>query len=465
MDTLDDPRSHRLAAYARLPHGPTMNTTALEIIGVALLVIVNAFFVVAEFAIVKVRDTRIAELAANGRRRARVAYHIVNHLDAYLSATQLGVTVASLGLGWLGASAFTRIFDMAINRTAAAIVAFVFVTFVTIIFGELVPKSVSIRKAERSTLLIALPLRWFYVTTRPVTWLMYISAAGLLKLFHIKPASERDLAHSEEELRMILEASQEVGHIDAVEQTLMRRALTFGDQRVTDIMVPRTEMVALPTAFTVSQAIKEIEETNHTRYPAYEDDVDNVVGYVHVKDLYKAPQDGTLRRLLRPIGFIAETSNIEVALQRFQSTRTPLAIVVDEHGGTAGIVTIQDVVEELIGEVQDEFDQEAPPVEERGDGAYSVDGAARVDYLEETLGLQVPEEGFPTLGGRVFEQLQRRPRVDDEVRVGNFHARVLEVDGMRIGRVLLTRLDLEAGRVSELEDAESTERGDDDQED
>lgn len=442
-----------------------MNTTALEIVGVVLLVVVNAFFVMAEFAIVKVRDTRIAELAAGGRRRARVADDIVNNLDAYLSATQLGITVASLGLGWLGAPVFTRVFGMAIDRTAAAIVAFVFVTFVTIIFGELVPRSVAIRKAERYTLLVAVPLRWFYLATRPITWLMYISAAGILRLFHIKPASERDLAHSEEELRMILQASQEVGHIDEVERTLMRRALTFGDQTVTEIMVPRTEMAALPTSFTVSQAIKEIAETNHTRYPAYEEDVDNIVGYVHVKDLYKAPRDATLRRLLRPIGFIAETSNIEIALQRFQSTRTPLAIVVDEHGGTAGIVTIQDVVEELIGEMQDEFDQEAPPVEDRDGGAYSVDGAARVDFLEGSLGLQVPEEGFPTLGGRVFEQLQRRPRVGDEVRVGNFDAKVLEVDGMRICRVLLTRLDLEAGRDSELEDAESTERGDDDQED
>jgi magnesium and cobalt exporter, CNNM family len=442
-----------------------MNITALEIIGVVLLIFVNAFFVVAEFSIVKVRDTRIAELAAAGKRRAKVADHIVNHLDAYLSATQLGVTVASLGLGWLGAEAFTRVFDMAINKTAAAIVAFVFVTFITIIFGELVPKSVAIRKAERSTLFISLPLRWFYLVTRPITWLMFIAAAGILKVFHIEPASERELAHSEEELRMILEASQEVGHIDEIEQTLMRRALTFGDQTVSDIMVPRTEMAALPTSYSVTQAIQEIAETNHTRYPAYEEDVDNIVGYIHVKDLYRAPIDAGLRRLLRPIGFIAETSNIEVALQRFQSTRTPLAIVVDEHGGTAGIVTIQDVVEELIGEVQDEFDQEAPLVEDQDNGSYSVDGAARVDYLSEALGLQVPEEGFPTLGGRVFEQLQRRPRVDDEALVGNFHAKVLEVDGMRICRVLLTRLDPETGREAELEDAESTERGYDDQED
>jgi CBS domain containing-hemolysin-like protein len=442
-----------------------MSITAIEIVGVVLLVLVNAFFVVAEFAIVKVRDTRVAELAALGSRRARVAEHIVNHLDAYLSATQLGVTVASMGLGWLGAEAFSDVFGIAMNPVVAAVVAFVLVTFLTIIFGELVPKSVAIRKAERATLLVALPLRWFYLVSRPLTWLMYISAAGVLRLFRIRPASERDLAHSEEELRMILEASQEVGHIDAVEQTLMRRALTFGDQTVTDIMVPRTEMAALPTSFTVAQAINEIAETNHTRYPAYEDDIDNVVGYIHVKDLYRAPPDATLRRLLRPIGFIAETSNIEVALQRFQSTRTPLAIVVDEHGGTAGIVTIQDVVEELIGEVQDEFDQEAPLVEKLGERTYSVDGAARIDELEESLGLQVPEEGFPTLGGRVFEQLQRRPRVGDEVRVGNFQAQVTEVDGMRICRVFLTRLAEKVGEENESESSGGSERGDADRED
>lgn len=257
---------------------------------------------------------------------------------------------------------------------------------------------------------------------------------------------------------MIIEASQEVGHIDAVEQTLMRRALTFGDQTVSDIMVPRTEMAALRTSLSVAQAVEEIADTNHTRYPAYEEDVDNIVGYIHVKDLYRAPGNANLRRLLRPVGFIAETANIELALQRFQSTRTPLAIVVDEHGGTAGIVTIQDVVEELIGEVQDEFDVEAPEVVERDNGSFSVDGAARTDFLAETLGLQVAEEGFPTLGGRVFEQLQRRPRVGDEAQVGNYHAEVLEVDGMRICRVLLTPLDHQPGEEGELEAAPMGDR-------
>ncbi len=440
-----------------------MNRTALEVIGVVLLVVVNAFFVIAEFAIVKVRETRLSELASEGKRWARVGNHIVQHLDAYLSATQLGVTVASLGLGWLGASAFTRIFDLAMDRTAAAVVAFVFVTFVTIILGELVPKNVAIRKVEGSTRIIALPLRWFYLATRPITWLMYVSAAGILRIFRITPASDREQAHSEEELRMILEASQEVGHIDEVEQALMRRALTFGNQTVTDIMVPRTELAALPTSYTVGQAIDEVAETNHTRYPVYDEDVDNIMGYIHVKDLYRAPRSSTLRRLLRPVGFIAETSNVEVALQRFQSTRTPLAIVVDEHGGTAGIVTIQDVVEELIGEMQDEFDSEGPVIEPLDGGGYSVDGAVRVDELEEALGLQVPEEGFPTLGGRVFEQLQRRPRVGDEVQLGGFNARVLEVDGMRICRVLLTPMEQtgETVETGEPDDSTRTKNEDD----
>jgi len=435
----------------------------LLLLGLALVLMLalNAFFVLAEFAIVKVRDTRVAELAANGSRRARILHNIVGHLDAYLSVTQLGVTAASMGLGWLGASAFADLFGLAINRAAAAVIAFVVVTFITIILGELVPKSFAIRKAEASSLLVALPLRWFYIITRPVTWLMYASAAGILKLFHIEPASERDLAHSEEELRMILEASQEVGHIDEVEQTLMRRALTFGNRSVGDIMVPRTEMAALPTTLTVQQAIDEITETNHTRYPVFEEDIDNIVGYIHVKDVYRVPADNPLRRLLRPIGFIAETSNIEVALKRFQSTRTPLAIVVDEHGGTAGMVTIQDVVEELIGEIQDEFDAEPPLVEAVGDDAYSVDGSVRVDYLEDFFGLEVPDEGFPTLGGRVFEQLQRRPHVGDEAEVGNYHARGLEVDGMRISRVLMTGTRTDEGEYGGSSGADANSRRED----
>lgn len=436
-----------------------MSTTAFEIIGVFVLIVVNAFFVIAEFAIVAVRGTRIAERAADGGRRDRVADHIVSHLAAYLSATQLGVTAASLGLGWLGAVAFSRLLDNAnVNPTLSAIVAFLIVTVLTIIFGELVPKSLAIRKAEQSTLAIALPLRWFYVITRPITWFMYMATAGILKAFRIEPASESDLAHSEEELRMILEASQEGGHIDEVEQALMRRALTFGDRTVSDIMVPRTETAFLPTSSAVSEVIAEIDETNHTRYPVFEEDVDNIVGYVHVKDLFRAPRTDTLRRLLRPIGFIAETANIEVVLQRFQSTRTPMVIVVDEHGGTAGIVTIQDVVEELIGEVQDEFDLEAPPIERQTDGSFSVDGSTRVDYLEEALRMRLPEEGFPTLGGRVFEQLQRRPRVGDEARVGDFLARVTEVDGMRISRVLLTRVESEETGPNGAGKAEAAER-------
>ena len=434
-----------------------MSHTAFEIVGVVLLIVVNAFFVIAEFAIVKVRDTRIAELAAEGSRRAKVADHILKNLAAYLSATQLGVTAASLGLGWLGAVAFSDLFRLAVSPALAAVIGFILITFITAVFGELVPKSVAIRKADQSTLAIAIPLRWFYVVTRPLTWLLYISTVGVLKLVKIEPASESDLAHSEEELRMILEASQEGGHIDEVEQALMRRALTFGDRTVSDIMVPRTETAFLPTSATVAEAIAEIEDTNHTRYPVFEEDVDNIVGYVHVKDLYRAPRTGTIRKLLRPIGFIAETANIEVALQRFQSTRTPLAIVVDEHGGTAGIVTIQDVVEELIGEVQDEFDLEAPPIEPQPDGSFSVDGSARVDYLEDSLDMHLPEEGFPTLGGRVFEQLQRRPHVGDEVRLGDFQAMVTEVDGMRISRVLLTRTEADEQGTESAEGAETAE--------
>lgn len=421
---------------------------ALGVASVLVLVLLNGFFVAAEFAIVKVRGTRIAELAGEGRRHAKVAQHLVGHLDAYLSATQLGITMASLGLGWVGEPALAHLLAPLFEalgisspntiRVVSVIVAFAIITFLHIVIGELAPKSIAIQKAEAVTLWTASPLRLFYRLFRPIIWLFNGAATSLLRLIDIQPASEAQLAHSEEELRMIISASQEGGHIDEVEQAIMRRALIFGEHAVGEIMVPRTEMASLPTEMAIAQALEEVALSNHTRYPVYEDDMDDTIGYVHVKDLYRADRSRSVRTLLRPIGFIAETASIELALKRFQSTRTPLAIVVDEHGGTAGLVTIQDVIEELIGEVQDEFDHEAPLVEELSEGSYSVDGSARLDYLEDAIDLRVPDEGFPNLGGRVFEQLQRRPRVGDEVRVGNFEARILEVEGMRITRVLMT---------------------------
>jgi CBS domain containing-hemolysin-like protein len=420
----------------------------LGVIAVFFLVFLNAFFVAAEFAIVKVRETRVAELAADGLRRARVAEHLVKHLDAYLSATQLGITMASLGLGWVGEPALSHLVEPPLEalgiaspttmRAASAVLAFLVITFLHIVIGELAPKSLAIRKPEGTALWIAYPLRIFYVVFKPIIWFFNGAANMVLRAIKLTPANESELAHSEEELRMILTASQQGGHIDEVEQTLMRRALTFGERAVGDIMVPRTEMAGLPTDMSIATALEEVAVSNHTRYPVYEEDLDDTIGYVHVKELYRANGNEPVRTKLRPIGFISETASIEIALKRFQSTRTPLAIVVDEHGGTAGLVTIQDVVEELIGEVQDEFDHDDPLVEET-DGAYSVDGSARLDFLREVIGLRVTDPGFPTLGGRVFEQLQRRPRKGDEVDVGNFHARVLEVDGLRIARVYMER--------------------------
>jgi CBS domain containing-hemolysin-like protein len=420
----------------------------LGILVVAVLVLLNGFFVAAEFALVKVRETRISELAAEGSRRARITQNLVQHLDAYLSAVQLGITMASLGLGWVGEPALAhlagpvlQVAGLEANSTAlhtvSAIFAFAIITFLHIVIGELAPKSLAIRRSESTALWVAAPLRWFYLVFLPIIWLFNSTALALLKLLRIEPATGAELAHSEEELRMIIMASQEGGHIDEVEENIMRRALTFGERSVTDIMVPRTEMAALPADSPISDALEEIIRSNHTRYPVFEEDLDDTIGYVHVKEIYRAPPERPVRSLLRPIGFISETASIEMALQRFQSTHTPLAIVVDEHGGTAGIVTIQDVIEELIGEVQDEFDREAPLVEESLEGGYSVDGGARITDLEEILGYEFPDTGYPTLGGRVFEQLQRRPRVGDEVDIGSFHARVLEVEGMRISRVLL----------------------------
>jgi CBS domain containing-hemolysin-like protein len=426
----------------------------LGVLLVLVLVLVNGFFVAAEFSLVKVRAARVSELAAAGSRRAEATQRLVRDLDSYLSAIQFGITTASLGLGWVGAPAlapllrppleFVGLTSTTALRATSAVIAFALIAFLHFAVGERAPKSLAIRRADSMSLWVTAPLRLFYILFLPLVWIFDQGAQALLRLLRIEPASEAELAHSEEELRMIIMASQEGGHIDEVEETIMRRALTFGERSVTDIMVPRTEMAALPADLTIRKALEEVTESNHTRYPVYEDDLDDTIGYVHVKEIYRASPERAVRTLLRPIGFISETASIEVALQRFQSTRTPLAIVVDEHGGTAGIVTIQDVVEELIGEVQDEFDRESPLVEEHPQGGFSVDGSARITDLEEILGFEFPDEGYPTLGGRVFEQLQRRPRVGDECNVGSFRGRILEVDGMRITRVLLVPLEPEA---------------------
>lgn len=423
-------------------------SAAWGVVLVLVLVLVNGMFVAAEFAVVKVRATRIAELAEDGNKLARAAKPILEQIELYLPVIQLGVTMATLGLGWIGEPALSHLFERAlvalgltptpVLATVSAIATFVAITIVTIVLGELVPKSIAIRRADSATLALALPLRWFFWLFYPFVWILNGLTKGVLKILRIEPATAADLAHSEDELRMILSASAQGGHIDEMEQSIMRRALTLGDITVGDVMVPRTEIAALPADMPVKEALEEIAVTNHTRYPVYEEDLDDAIGYVHVKDLYRADPNRPVRSVLRPVGFISETASVELALKRFQTTRTPLAIVVDEHGGTSGMVTLQDVVEELIGEIQDEFDHEAPEIQAMEDGSYSVDGGVRLDQLREAIGLEIPGNGFPTLGGRVFEQLQRRPRVGDEVRLGNYFAKVLEVDGLRIVRVLLT---------------------------
>ncbi|NLE74193.1 MAG: HlyC/CorC family transporter [Actinobacteria bacterium] len=436
--------------------------------GIALilvLVVINGIFVAAEFAIVKVRTTRIVELADGGNRLARIARPMLNQVESYLPVIQLGVTMATLALGWVGEPAISTLLTRLIVwigipskvavGTITTVVTFGLITIVTIVLGELVPKSLAIRRAEGATLTLAPLLRSFFWLFWPAVWVLNGLTKGVLKILRVQPATAADLAHSEDELRMILSASAEGGHIDEVEQTIMRRALTLGDRTVGQVMVPRTEMAALPASMPLREALGGIAVTNHTRYPVYEDDYDDTIGYVHVKDIYRADLDKPVRSVLRPVSFIAETASVEIALSRFQTARTPLVIVVDEHGGTSGIVTLQDVVEELIGEVQDEFDQDAPLVEPVENGAFSVDGRARLDYLLEHVGLDLPAEGFPTLGGRVFEQLQRRPHAGDEVILGNFSARVLQVDGMRIARVLLAPL-IEPETVNNEDSGSST---------
>jgi len=413
------------------------------------LVFLNGFFVSAEFSIVKVRATRIEELIRQGKPRARRAHALVTKMDEYLSATQLGITLTSLGLGWLGEPAFAELFaplfqstgwfEPVLTHSLAAGAAFALITFLHIVLGELAPKSLAIQKAEPVVLGTAGPLILFYKISYPFIWSLNSAANGLLKLLGVQPATEAESAHSEEELRMILAHSRQEGILDLEEQKMLERVFEFGDRSVRQIMVPSGEVVFLNTELSFEENLRTARTRRHTRYPICEGSLDKVVGLVHVKDLFWRYQelgpDFELNLIKRPVRFVPESKLIKSLLPEFRKTRTHLSIVVDEFGSAIGIVTLEDILEELVGEIQDEFDSEAPPamIQKTGDGQYLVHGRTLLDDLNHELGIEFDDEENDTIAGHVMLILGRTAKVGDEVVVaGNYRVRVLGMKNLQI---------------------------------
>lgn len=430
---------------------PTWLVT-LKIAAVFFLVFLNGFFVAAEFAIVKVRSTQLAAVARRGDPRAKRAQHLVEHLDAYLSATQLGITLASLGLGWIGEPAVADLIAPALLRfgieseavlhTIAFSIAFATITFLHIILGELAPKSIAIQRAQGTTLAIARPLHWFYLVFKPAITVLNGSANWLLKLVGIRPASESERAHSEEELRLLLAEARQ-GQTSAMGRELILNALDLRRREVREIMVPRPRVVALNAAQSAEANLRVAWEAGYTRFPLTErGDLDRLTGMVHLKDLIRlsqAPEGKDLASIRRELPMVPEGMAAETLLNLLLAKHVHMAAVIDEHGGTVGLVTLEDILEELVGEIQDEFDEEVASVRRVADNEYLADGAAPLYEVADLLDLPLKSREVSTIGGYVVERLGRIPAVGERVELPGVSVLVRSADRKRVKSLLLTR--------------------------
>lgn len=423
---------------------------ALKVLLALFLVFLNALFVAAEFGFVKVRPTRLAQLVAEGNSRAKIAQVCVHNIDAYLSVSQLGITISSLGLGWLGEPVVAKLLEpllLMCNITSPAalhsisfVIAFILVTFLHVVFGELVPKSLAIQRAEAVTLWLAPPMRLFYYIFYPGIVLFNGTANGILRKLGVHPAGEHEESHNEEELRMLVSNSYRGGHLDSDEWRLLQNVFEFEKKVVRDVMVPRPEVVFLDLEDSVMENKEKALGSGHTRFPLCEGDSDHVVGLIHIKDLFQLNGQGKLNDIRRDIMIIPEGLHLDQLLRNFQQNHQYMALVVDEYGGSAGIVTMEDVLEELVGEIQDEFDKEEPEVVPEKEGAFLVDGRLPLAEAEGMfqLHLDEEEEEYDTLGGYVFGKLGKRPRVGDMIELPGHSLEVVEIAGLRIRRIRLS---------------------------
>jgi CBS domain containing-hemolysin-like protein len=418
------------------------------------LILANAFFVAAEFALVKVRGARIEDLARRGSPLARVARRVINNLDTSLAAAQLGVTLASLGLGWIGEPTVAQLIEPLLNfvgiwsptvvHGSSFAVAFVLITALHIIVGEQMPKFLGIRNSQEVALWTSLPFLLFSWCFYPALWALNACANGLLRLLGVRDVSAQELAHSEEELRVILSESQRHGALSAGKVNLLENVLDMAGRTAMEVMVPRPDIDYLSLNKNWKENLEAIYRTGHTRYPLCETDIDHVIGMVHIKDIFlqrieiKSPAD--LLKIKREVLLVPESRPLEALQQDFQQRRLHMAIIVDEYGSTTGLVTLEDILEELVGEIQDEFDAEPPKLELTSEGA-AVDGQMLLAEVTEALGLaEVEVKDTHTIGGYVNAQLGRIARIGDTVNLDDHRVKVVEMSGRRITRVLIVPL-------------------------
>lgn len=426
----------------------------LDILITFLLVFFNSFFVAAEFAIVKVRASQLEIRVKEGNRFAILSKHIVSHLDGYLAATQLGITLASLGLGWIGEPVVSKIIikimdlmGLAINpelaHTIALPVAFGIITILHIVFGELAPKSLAIQRSEKITLFIAYPLQFFFILFKPVIWILNSIANFILRIIGISAVQGVDV-HSSEELKYLVQQGQESGKIDADEYKIIKNAFDFSEQTAKQIMVPRTQVFALDVNDFDESMLDKVYDESYSRIPCYEDSLDNTVGVVYLKDILLATRKNeplNIRNIMRTIHIVPDTKHIGQLLNEFQIMHQQMALVVNEYGGTEGIITMEDILEELVGEIQDEFDNEVPFVEQIADKTYNAMASATLDDINELLPHPLgKDDQYETLAGYLIMKFGKIPYVKEKITVDNYEFSILKKNKRSL--VLVQLIDL-----------------------
>lgn len=424
----------------------------INILLVFFLVFLNGFFVATEFAMVKVRKSRIETLIIQGNKRAKRTLIVVKDLNSYLSACQLGITLASLGLGWVGEPAILRllmpIFNLfnlpsSLEHSIAFIIAFSIITGCHIVFGELVPKSLAIISPEKIALSTAFPLIFFYKLTYPVMWIFNHSTNWILKVFGFSQVDEHESVHTDEEIKLLVEESYNHGLVDKTELTLVDNIFDFSDKTVKEIMVPRTDITNIFIEDAFDDIIDFTLKEQLTRYPVCKENKDNVIGFIHIKDLYKQKIEGSnqeIKNIIREIKLVPESMLISDLLKIFKKDKVQVALVIDEYGGTSGLVTIEDILEEIVGEIQDEFDEEEDSIIKCEDNSYIVDGKVLIEDITEFLYIDIEDEHIDTIGGWAYTQLDSYPKVNDKFTYKNYEFTILKCNRKRINKLLIKNL-------------------------
>ena len=421
-----------------------MLETGGGLLAVLLLVLLNGFFVSAEFALVTVRRTRVQQLVAEGRPGAGNVDDGVRHVDSYIAACQLGITIASLALGWVGEPALAGlldpIFGAAGAHTLGVAVAFVVITVLHVVAGELAPKGVALQYPEQVAIAVTGPLRLFRAVFRPAIWALNEAGWLVARLLRVNRDATAYGHFGADELRLVVQASADAGALDEQQQFMLQRVIRFAGLSVESVMTPRPEVTAITADSTTDEAIAFAKQHRHSRYPVYRDDLDNVIGVLHARDLLLADPDTPLRSLLREPLAVPGQINVQELLRLMRVRRTQFAIVVDEYGGTDGIVTLENVLEEIVGGLQDEFEVPEEVAVRRPGGVVRIDAAESVDVLAELLGLEVGPGPYNTVAGLVLELLGEIPEVGATVDVDGHRFTVVEMDELRIASVEVRRL-------------------------